>query len=788
VTTDGEIFGTVTLGEPASVPVLEFDEGTWFKDHRIFPKERASWWPGATEFLVYPVQEFKPLTKPQWMTKAAPNYGPTKAPERCPTCLEYSDGFCRLHDQVVENDHTCNDWDDFEDWRGGETDAGDQGPETKAEQASPDRAQQVAPVPAKKALESEGIEDWRGGGCASSPDEIGDTPGTSGGKVKGQKESHGAGIQALDVVAAAPGVPKETDMLPFSSITVTGWGDPRLGAKAYTGAMVALFLPAKDAQALAMDLGEGSLPPEELHITLVYLGDSQELENREAAEKAVAKVAQAHQPIEGKIGGYGVFTGGEDGDVVYLSFDAKGMPAFREALAQRLAEAGFEQPGDHGFTPHITLAYLSEGQEPPVLDIENRAVTFDELTLAWGGDRSTFPLGAKEQKQEAEAMPYEKRQQGDKWCVFKEGADKPMKCYGDEDKADAYLTALRINVEAAEKAAEQTVELSVRAKAVAEELGLGEDVEAILREYLLMKANDPEDPDLDAATTEVGQITKDRGQGTGTGGEPQGDGGTSTCVCPECGKETEHERGTPCSEQECPECEVPLAGKPDSDTTGDTEPELEQKAGRRVKKPMLERVKGALRTLAEFVGWAEYEDQQEGGLDSFFKMDSDHGMTVKTIQGQPMMLTWTTNAFKDRQKEIFSTKCLEQYVLEAETKGDRGTYDLWHLPGTDFAEVQWQGVIGRFLVEAGPFMDTPLGRKAKAFFTKFPDGHPKYAPEGWGSSPEFRYLPEERKAGTYNWIWLVRRAVLPRAAAANVWTRSMEVSTMAITKQQKDLA
>lgn len=48
-------------------------------------------------------------------------------------------------------------------------------------------------------------------------------------------------------------------------------------------------------------------------------------------------------------------------------------------------------------------------------------------------------------------------------------------------------------------------------------------------------------------------------QGQGTGRE--GEGGTDTCVCPECGHEVKHERGTPCNKQMCPECNVAMTGK-----------------------------------------------------------------------------------------------------------------------------------------------------------------------------------------------------------------------------------
>jgi len=53
----------------------------------------------------------------------------------------------------------------------------------------------------------------------------------------------------------------------------------------------------------------------------------------------------------------------------------------------------------------------------------------------------------------------------------------------------------------------------------------------------------------------------DRGAGKGKGGKPQGDGGASKCVCPKCGYETPHIKGTPCTESKCPKCHTTLQGK-----------------------------------------------------------------------------------------------------------------------------------------------------------------------------------------------------------------------------------
>lgn len=220
--------------------------------------------------------------------------------------------------------------------------------------------------------------------------------------------------------------------------------------------------------------------------------------------------------------------------------------------------------------------------------------------------------------------------------------------------------------------------------------------------------------------------------------------------------------------------------------------EEDEKAGRRVKKTMMEKVKKAWETLKEFMDWAtpEEDDEEETGMMSMFGGKSSIG--IKKVGDEYWYVSWSANAFQDREKEIFSTKSLESYVAEAEKKEDRGYFNLWHIGTkaqpdlTDFAEKKWQGVIGRFLVEAGPFLNTPKGKAAFKFFKQYANGHPDLAPEGWGCSVEYRYLPEERKTGVYKNVWITRTSTLPKLAAANIWTQGG--ITMALTKEQQKAA
>jgi len=166
----------------------------------------------------------------------------------------------------------------------------------------------------------------------------------------------------------------------------------------HTGVMVAFFLPPDVAQELAVPGGE---KPEALHITLAYLGDVDGISDPDRL-KAVLRAWAARRPfIEGTISGTGRFDAGEDGmEAFYASFDAPALPAWRQELVGELEAHAFPVRKDHGFTPHITLAYLEKGQPAPVDGVKSQKVRFDRLALALGEDVVQFDLVALERQTE----------------------------------------------------------------------------------------------------------------------------------------------------------------------------------------------------------------------------------------------------------------------------------------------------------------------------------------------------------------------------------------------------
>jgi hypothetical protein len=184
------------------------------------------------------------------------------------------------------------------------------------------------------------------------------------------------------------------------------------------------------------------------------------------------------------------------------------------------------------------------------------------------------------------------------------------------------------------------------------------------------------------------------------------------------------------------------------------------------------------KSIGDFLKSAETEEKEV----SLFV--NNYGIAQKEVNGELWHFTWSTNAFRDREKEIFSTKSLQRYVEQAKESEDKGFFNFWHIAGTDFAKKQWQMVIGRFLVEAGPYLKDHRGEAAKEFFSEFAAGHPDIAPEGWGCSPEYRYLPEERVTGIYENIWTETSQLARKNMAITDYTKEQIEAAVEVFKDE----
>jgi HK97 family phage portal protein len=169
------------------------------------------------------------------------------------------------------------------------------------------------------------------------------------------------------------------------------------GAAEHKGLLVSLWLDGSTSAQLAVPGGE---PADSLHVTLCYCGDVAALGDVRVAAALVAadEVARRFGPMEGRVGGVGRFTASPQSgakEVVYAVPDVPGLAELRAALATAVAGAGAPARTDHGWTPHITLAYVEPGAAGPT-SVPALRLGFSAVTVSVGDKRVALPLRGSE--------------------------------------------------------------------------------------------------------------------------------------------------------------------------------------------------------------------------------------------------------------------------------------------------------------------------------------------------------------------------------------------------------
>lgn len=149
--------------------------------------------------------------------------------------------------------------------------------------------------------------------------------------------------------------------------------------------MLALWVPDGVAAQLAVP---GGLTPDEMHLTVAYVGDCADVD--QGALLAAAAALAGREPVAATVSGHARFTGGSDGDVIVALVDSPQLDVLRRDAETALAAQGIGIPSEHGFTAHITVCYLPSGAPDPVGRIGAFPVTFGAVSADWGPDRTDF--------------------------------------------------------------------------------------------------------------------------------------------------------------------------------------------------------------------------------------------------------------------------------------------------------------------------------------------------------------------------------------------------------------
>lgn len=170
--------------------------------------------------------------------------------------------------------------------------------------------------------------------------------------------------------------------------------------------------------------------------------------------------------------------------------------------------------------------------------------------------------------------------------------------------------------------------------------------------------------------------------------------------------------------------------------------------------------------MLEFLGW--FTDTRRGTAKALRAADNKNvastmsaaggGLRVfKQANGNYRWLAISSNAFIDGDKEIVSTKALDE---DASRVDSRGPLRWWHEPQLDLGDADFGAMHGRMLIESGTFRSPEIAvrvsEKAKELSMSVGFVHPMSEPD---------------KDGVFNNIKIFERSLLPKERASNRFTK-----------------
>lgn len=125
------------------------------------------------------------------------------------------------------------------------------------------------------------------------------------------------------------------------------------------------------------------------HCTLLFIPKAAEDVPQAVVDsvlKAAEDVGKKHAPINAKIQGWAYFDGatkdGKEVTALVGLLDAPGLEDLHVALKTAVKGAGVTPASNHGFTPHITFAYLKKGERVDDLPLLDGSFTIDKFCLS----------------------------------------------------------------------------------------------------------------------------------------------------------------------------------------------------------------------------------------------------------------------------------------------------------------------------------------------------------------------------------------------------------------------
>lgn len=169
--------------------------------------------------------------------------------------------------------------------------------------------------------------------------------------------------------------------------------------------------------------------------------------------------------------------------------------------------------------------------------------------------------------------------------------------------------------------------------------------------------------------------------------------------------------------------------------------------GNRYEGPGREEAIAKLRKLYQAEGMDVPGTKEAGGI-----------AVYKQADGRYRWVSFSSNAYRDRDGEIVSTQALAEDCDRLDATKEYGPLRWWHVDGLDIGECDFNAMSGRILVESGTFKEAWIAEAIQ-----------KAAPE-LQVSIGFTHPAHEPVNGVYKEIRRFERSILPKGRAANART------------------
>jgi 2'-5' RNA ligase len=536
--------------------------------------------------------------------------------------------------------------------------------------------------------------------------------------------------------------------------------------KEHTGVMVALPVPERYRPLIAalqsqVPFGAEMVPAEELHVTLLYLGDSSDVEHLKTRIYAGSlKAIEWQDGIPARLTGLARFNGNEGGkNPLVLLVDSPLLPELRQKVFSHLVhERGIPDNQRHGFIPHITLGYIPAEMATPQIVVPPAKIVFDSFVVAWGDDQLVVPLSG-EAAYKADGKGYGARAGEVIAGNLTRGADGRFGSAGSSQPAAS----------AAE--GEGTSTTRPRRQRLGKTAAANEERKRQERENKKRTAAEEREKKRQARRAEVEGRRRSR----------------------EVKREADKKRKAEEKQRQLEENRkkvierTPL--KPEAYESllafaeareGEFDPRMIEALAKETglitigsdgtfrlnpeTRAFLKAVdKGDTRGALDAISRAGDRLERDMGREEKRQAGEESEKSLSVFKGKDGRYRWillSSNAYRDRDGEIVSTKALAQDVARADRDKDFGPLRWWHVPGVDIGDCDFNALSGRVLVESGTFRNEAIG---EAVFK---------AQDNLQASIGFRHpFTEPDAEGVFHNIRRFERSLVPAGRAANRFTR-----------------